>query len=66
MTRPVLHRVLLKTSHLPEMVAWGAAMVGAKVNVQGTGNAWRTNGEASQVLSGITPGTPARACRAAP
>lgn len=60
MTRPVLHRVLLKTSRLPEMVAWGAAAVGARVNVQGAGNAWRTNGEANHALSGMAPGTSAR------
>lgn len=47
MIRPVFHHVTIKTSRLPEMVAWYAAVVGAKVNFQDANNAWTTNDEAN-------------------
>lgn len=47
MIRPVFHHVTIKTSRLSEMVAWYAAVVGAKVNFQDANNAWMTNDEAN-------------------
>lgn len=47
MIRPVLHHVTIKTSRIPEMVAWYATVVGVKVNFQDANNAWTTNDEAN-------------------
>ncbi len=33
--KPVLHHVTFKTSHLGEMVAWYATVLGGTVNFQG-------------------------------
>ncbi len=45
--RPVFHHVTIKTSRLPEMVAWYVAVVGVKVTFQDANNAWTTNDEAN-------------------
>jgi len=47
MIRPVLHHVTIKTSRIPEMVAWYAAVIGVGVNFQDANNAWTTNDEAN-------------------
>lgn len=49
--RPAFHHVTIKTSRLPEMVAWYAAVVGAKVNFQDANNAWMTNDEANHRIA---------------
>ncbi len=51
MIRPVLHHVTIKTSRIPEMIAWYAAVVGIKVNFQDTNNAWMTNDEANHRIA---------------
>lgn len=49
--RPVFHHVTIKTSCLPDMVAWYAAVVGVKVNFQDANNAWMTNDEANHRIA---------------
>lgn len=51
MIRPTLHHVTIKTSRLSEMVAWYAAVVGARVNFQDANNAWMTNDEANHRIA---------------
>ena len=45
--RPKFHHVTIKTSRLPEMIAWYTLVVGARVNFQDANNAWMTNDEAN-------------------
>ena len=45
--RPVFHHVTIKTSRLPELVAWYSAVIGAEVTFQDPNNAWTTNDEAN-------------------
>lgn len=45
--KPTLHHVTLKTSRLPEMVAWYATVLGAEVQFQNADNAWMTNDAAN-------------------
>lgn len=54
--KPVLHHVTLKTSHLPEMIAWYRAVLGAKVNYEDPVNAWLTNDAANHRIAFAVPG----------
>ena len=49
--RPVLHHVTLKTSHLPEMIAWYRTVLGAEVNYGDPVNAWLTNDAANHRIA---------------
>ena len=49
--RPAFHHVTIKTSRLLEMVAWYAAVVGARVNFQDANNAWMTNDDANHRIA---------------
>jgi len=45
--KPTLHHVTMKTSHLDEMIAWYALVIGAKVQFRDQAAAWMTNDEAN-------------------
>jgi len=45
--KPSLHHVTMKTSHMPEMIAWYGTVVGARVQFQNENAAWMTNDEAN-------------------
>ena len=47
MIRPKLHHVTIKTSHLADMVAWYAKVLGTQVTYQDANNAWTTNDAAN-------------------
>jgi len=45
--KPTLHHVTMKTSHLDEMIAWYALVIGAQVQFRDQAAAWMTNDEAN-------------------
>ena len=45
--KPKFHHVTMKTSHLDEMVAWYAVVIGAKVTFKDRFNAWTSNDDAN-------------------
>ena len=49
--RPKLHHVTLKTSRLPEMIAWYGSVVGAKVQFRDETAAWMTNDDANHRIA---------------
>lgn len=49
--KPTLHHVTIKTSRLPEMVAWYRAVVGAEVTFQNASAAWMTNDGANHRIA---------------
>ena len=51
MIRLALHHVAIKTSQLSEMVAWYAAVAGAKIIFQDANNAWMTNDGANHRIA---------------
>lgn len=50
-TKPSLHHITLKTSHLQQMVDWYKTVVGMEVVFQNDTNAWTTNDEANHRLA---------------
>jgi len=49
-TKPKFHHVTIKTSHLDEMIAWYALVVGAQVQFKDQVAAWMTNDAANHRL----------------
>lgn len=55
--RPVLHHVTMRTSRLEEMIAWYAAVLGAKVMFRDQGAAWMTNDDANHRIAFLSAPT---------
>lgn len=51
MIKPKLHHVTMKTSHLDEMIAWYALVIGARVQFRDKMAAWTTNDAANHRIA---------------
>jgi catechol-2,3-dioxygenase len=49
--KPALHHVTMKTSHLDEMIAWYALLIGAQVQFRDEVAAWMTNDDANHRIA---------------
>jgi catechol-2,3-dioxygenase len=49
--KPALHHVTMKTSHLDEMIAWYALLIGAQVQFRDQAAAWMTNDDANHRIA---------------
>ena len=49
--KPALHHVTMKTSHLDEMIAWYALLIGAQVQFRDQVAAWMTNDDANHRIA---------------
>jgi catechol 2,3-dioxygenase len=51
MIKPKLHHVTMKTSHLDDMIAWYALLIGAQVQFKDQTAAWMTNDDANHRIA---------------
>jgi catechol-2,3-dioxygenase len=49
--KPALHHVTMKTSHLDEMIAWYALLIGVQVQFRDQAAAWMTNDDANHRIA---------------